>query len=112
MIDISYEQSRRKWLNSHVSYYQRSLPAVTVGHLRGQQSRSKFPARFSSTSRRRAARPPTKPILHTRAAHEIGTLGCVSEVPHERISGLSAYHFPDSAFVRYWMDLAQHGRKT
>jgi hypothetical protein len=33
-------------------------------------------------------------------------------VPHERISGLSAYHFPDSAFVRYWMDLAQHGRKT
>jgi hypothetical protein len=35
-----------------------------------------------------------------------------SEVLHERISKLPAYHFHDSDLVRYWMDLAQHGRKT
>jgi hypothetical protein len=57
--------------------------------------------------------PPAKrTLLHTRAAHlKLALLDLVGGA-HERIPRLRAYHFRDSDFVCYWMDLAQPGRKT
>ena len=84
---------------------------MTLGPFTRQQSRSNLCARFEVL--RGLERPPAKrTLLHTRAAHlKLALLDLVGGA-HERIPRLRAYHFRDSDFVCYWMDLAQPGRKT